>query len=1608
MGPFSAAGLEALIGCTRRPAPAAEWVPGQPSGLPGAGLLSRAYFVWASPLVFRAADLSAAVTLPDLPQPPPEQAAATAEAVLEAAWAAETAAAAAAARPASFARALWRTVRLDFARVFAFKMGWLVFSMLSNSILLQELVDFLQPGSARPDWWGYVLALLFLLVECARSVSVNTHWMLAVSAGVRLRAGARALLFAKALRLRGGGAETGSVTTLVNNDAARLLEAASYGEFIFSAPVTLLVTLGVLWSVMGPSALAGFGVLLFFAPLQARLGRAVGRLRARTIRVTDERSKLMAEVLGGIKLLKISAWEASFAARVAEVRAREVRLLTTAALVRTLNTVVAFSVPVLVTLATFAAYVFWTGRPLDAGAAYVAVSLFNVARFPLSILPLATKNVSEALVAARRIAAFLALPEVSPDDLPREAPCRPGEGAAAAAEGRGAGAEGGAATRPPPAADGCDEQRVRAELAAACGDDALLAPGVLLEARAATFAWPPQPPAGPSEAPRGGGGAGRTARGGPPAAAAAAAGAAAGGSSSPPPTSPGGAAPAAQPAKDAITRVSFSLRAGETLAVVGPVASGKSSLVCALLGQLTRTRGVFVLARGARLAYAGQSPWVFSGSLRDNVLFGLPLDAAWYAAVLDACCLRPDLAQLPLGDATEIGERGLNLSGGQKARVALARAVYARPQLLLADDPLSAVDVHVGKALFARVLGPGGLVAAAGGAVLLVTHQTQYLPAVSGVLVLAPGGSVAHAGTYAQLTAAGVDLLQQGGGAGAAAGGDGASAEAGGGAATAAAALLCVRSTPPPTPSPSEATPGFAAGGGGPLPASTAVPVPPPGTAPALDILPGGGAGAPPPVVAAAAAATTTTAAAAARAGKLVVAEDRAVGSLAGSTVAAYLRAAGGVSVGGVLLAILVAGKGSRQVSDWWLSYWTQHHQHAGAAPEAWFLGLYAVTVCGVLLLTALQGGAFAVTTLSASRRLHDATLTAVFRAAPTFFDTQPSGRILARFTGDLDSVDTALPASTEQASEYLVQCLLAIVLIAAVFPYFLVALPAIGGMFWVVQAIFRRAARELKRVDSLSRSPLVSHVAATLGGLVTIRCSEGAVARYAATARAIVDDSTRAYFSLYISNRWIAIRLDFATAVVAFTAAILCAVNRRSLPPGLAGLVLTNALQLAGILQFATRLTTECEAQLTSVERLNHYADAAAVPREHLAVVPVAAAAAAGAAAKLASDGSGGGEPATALALRGVDDPRSVNALLPDDVLDALPLLAAPPPRLKLAAGQAPPLPLATTRAPPGRVFFPGWYPASWHPRLLAAQWPAHGAVEFRNVSVRYRPGLPLVLRHVSFAVAPGSRVGIVGRTGSGKSTTLLALLRYLETEPAAEPEPAAAAAGGGGGGGGGGCITLDGVDVARVNVYHLRSGVSVIPQDPQLYGGSLRGNVDPLGVATDAAIAAALEDAGAGALARGHPDGLRRTLAPGGGNLSVGERQLVCLARALLRRARVVCLDEATASTDAATDAAIQHTLRTSPGLAGVTLLTIAHRLHTVCDYDCILLLEGGRVVEYDSPAALLGLAPSLGGPTHTGRTGHFQAMVNEMGAEAAAAFAARAQRNNSSPAVAAAAAV
>ena len=514
-------GVETVVLCGRPSRLAAECT--TTHSIDSATLVSRIYFMWASPLIAKAA--SGSVQLADLWRAHPAIEVRHARDELAACWQAERVAAATAGRPPALRTAMWRSVRGAVGTTFAFKMGWLLFAMVSNALLLSYLIRFMQTPS-QPVWVGYVLALSFLLSEACRSIFVNQHWLVAVLAGIRLRAAARGLLYDKLLRLRGDALESvGPAVNLLTADAQRLCDACSYGEFILSTGPTLAATLGVMLALLGPAALAGMGVLLLFVPLQAWVGGLVGDVRRVTVRFTDERARMMSEVLANVKAVKLNSWEAAFADRVAGVRAAEVASLTRGALLRAVNTVVVFCVPALTTLAAFAAYVLASGQQIGPIPTFVTLSLFNVARFSLGLLPQAVRNVQEAGVAAARMQVFLSLPEVAPGDCPIQLPDNDSRAPptttsrAVATEETAApplsdvivldaDSEPAAADTAAPAATGslsssasvldgstpATEGSASALLAAYIGDGGLPPPDVVVFARNASFEWPSPPP----------------------------------------------------------------------------------------------------------------------------------------------------------------------------------------------------------------------------------------------------------------------------------------------------------------------------------------------------------------------------------------------------------------------------------------------------------------------------------------------------------------------------------------------------------------------------------------------------------------------------------------------------------------------------------------------------------------------------------------------------------------------------------------------------------------------------------------------------------------------------------------------------------------------------------------------------------------------------------------------------------------------------------------------------------------------------------------------------------------------------------------------------------
>ncbi|KDO29297.1 hypothetical protein SPRG_05834 [Saprolegnia parasitica CBS 223.65] len=764
--------------------------------------------------------------------------------------------------------------------------------------------------------------------------------------------------------------------------------------------------------------------------------------------------------------------------------------------------------------------------------------------------------------------------------------------------------------------------------------------------------------------------------------------------------------------------------------VVGAVGSGKSSLVSALLGEIHQVRGTCHVT--GNVAYVSQEPWIQHDTLRNNILFADALDDAKYSAVLSACQLTSDLRMLPDGDRTEIGERGINLSGGQKARVSLARAMYrTEADIYLLDDPLSALDVHVAGAVFRDCV--QGLLASKTTLLVLNSHY-HLLPHADRVVVLVDG-AIAADGPFDAVKAQFPDLQSFA---------EHAKTEDD---------VASVKS-----------------------------------------------------VVATTEAATTD--------GVLVAKEARQIGAVSGSTYATY--------IGSTSLAIL----------DWFMGYWSTHESLQGQLSSAWtYSGIAAVSI-GLVWGRSVY---VLFIVLLCSKSLHQRLFTKVLSApVNTFFDLTPVGRILNRFSSDLDQVDSQLPFFGILFLQFLFQILAVALVCAATSPFILILYLPLIYLFYKIQVYYNVSSGDLKRMDSTTRSPVVNLISETINGLSTIRAFRMSSV-FAAKSRAALDYNQRFFLIYRVATRWLQMRLDWLSAAIIAGVAFLSIATKASVGLAAAGLALTYASQMSSFLSRTTMLFSFIDNIMTSVERLEEYNS-------------------------LETEG----------------DTRAVTT-------------------------------------------------------TVDASWPAQGVVTFDHYAMRYRDHLNLVLKDVSFTVPAGAKVGICGRTGSGKSSLMVALFRMVEAAS--------------------GRILIDGVDLASIDLHTMRSRLTIIPQDPVLFSGSLRFNLDPSNGSSDDELWSVLKQVHLGdAIST-----LEFEVAEKGGNLSVGQRQLLCIARALLRKSRVVLLDEATASIDLASDRLIQETIKDCFG-HDVTLLVIAHRLDTILDSDQILVMADGRVAEYGPPSELL----------------------------------------------------
>uniref|UniRef100_A0A8C7JV94 Cystic fibrosis transmembrane conductance regulator n=1 Tax=Oncorhynchus kisutch TaxID=8019 RepID=A0A8C7JV94_ONCKI len=1182
------------------------------------------------------------------------------------------------------------------------KCYWKPYAVLGIFTLIEEVIKVIQPVflgkliqyfenydpdnmDALYEAFGYAAGVCLSTLILA--ITHHLYFFHVQRTGMKMRVAMCHMIYKKALCLSSaamGKTTTGQIVNLLSNDVNKFDEVTIFLHFLWVGPLQAAAVLGLLWVEIGPSCLAGMAVLVILMPTQTMFGRLFSKFRSKTAALTDNRIRTMNEVVSGIRIIKMYAWEKPFSALVNDVRRKEISKIMSSSYLRGLNMASFFAASKIIVFITFTVYVL-LGNTISASRVFVAVSLYSAVRLTVTLFfPSAIEKLSETRISVRRIKV---------------------------------------------------QNTFRLYL-----QDMLTSHCITTHIIKSNLKCPLSHSVQSQDAP-------------------------------------------------SLQNLSLTVKSEQLVAVIGPVGAGKSSLLSAILGELPHDKGVLKVK--GQLTYASQQPWVFPGTIRSNILFGKALHPQKYEKVLRACALKRDMELLPDGDLTVIGDRGATLSGGQKARVNLARAVYQDADIYLLDDPLSAVDAEVGRHLFEQCI--CGILK--NKPRILVTHQLQYLQAANQILVLKEGHMVAR-GTYSELQRSGVDFTS-----------------------------LLKREEEGPQ------APGVETESRSPCSRTLSQNSEVSHTSSIRSVKDGTEQLPAEPV-------------------QTVVEESRSEGTIGVGLYVKYLKAGANILVliGVVLLQFLA--QAAYILQDWWLAYWAGEQEKLNVNGTVtiqngvnvteqlnldFYLGIYAGLTGATLIFGFARSLVMFNVLVKAAQSLHNRMFNSILRTPVRFFDVNPIGRVLNRFSKDIGQLDAALPWTFVDFIQIFLQIIGVVAVAASVIPWILIPLVPLVIVFLFLRRYFLQTSRDVKRLESTTRSPVFSHLSSSLQGLWTIRAFR-AEERFQNTFDAYQDLHSESWFLFLVTSRWFAVRLDGMCAVFVTITAFGCLLLRDQVEAGSVGLALSYAVTLMGMFQWGVRQSAEVENMMTSVERVVEYTE-------------------------LESEA-----------------------------------------------------PWETQKRPP-------------------PEWPSQGLITFDRVSFSYSSDGPVVLKDMKAMFRPKEKVGIVGRTGAGKSSLVSALFRL------AEPE---------------GRIYIDGVLTSEIGLHDLRQKMSIIPQDPVLFTGTMRKNLDPFSQHTDEDLWNALQEVQLKSVVEELPNKMETVLAESGSNFSVGQRQLVCLARAILRKNRILIIDEATANVDPRTDELIQKTIRDK--FRECTVLTIAHRLNTIIDSDRILVLDAGQIHEYDEPYTLL----------------------------------------------------
>ncbi|XP_011185639.2 probable multidrug resistance-associated protein lethal(2)03659 [Zeugodacus cucurbitae] len=1203
---------------------------------------------------------------------------------------------------------------------------------VTQPLFLGGLVNYYaNPANSESTSTAYLFALGVILCSALNVLFMHPYMLAVLHTGMKVRVALCSLIYRKALRLSKtalGSTTTGQVVNLISNDVGRLDTSLIHMHYLWLGPLEIAVITILMYREIGVSSLFGVAFMLLFLPLQAYLGKKTSVLRLRTALCTDERVRMMNEIISGIQVIKMYAWEKPFGKMVQFARHKEMKAIRNVNYIRgILQSFIMFMTRVSI-FVSLVGYVL-LGQFLTSEKAFVITAYYNILRNTMTVyFPMAISQIAETLVSIKRIEKYLLYDETKVKDRSddNENEYKTIKQTYIIEENEKSLTLNGGLK---PLQTKVDEKQIK--------------PGIEIHKLKAKWDR--------------------------------------------------------SMTEYTLHNIELKVKPRTLVAVIGPVGSGKSSLIQAILGELPAESGS-INVHGT-FSYAAQEPWLFTGTVRQNILFGLPMDKNRYRTVVKKCALERDFELLPFGDKTIVGERGTSLSGGQKARISLARAVYRKSDVYLLDDPLSAVDTHVGRHLFDQCM--RGFLRE--DIVLLVTHQLQFLEQAD-VIVIMDKGKVSAVGTYESMRRSGLDFAKL-----LVAPDLSADADSSNGAGGDADKKSLSRQNSRQRQNSVSSMSSIAESAAGEAPTQ--------------------------------------------------VQETREEGKIGWSLYTRYFTASGGYLLFSITMFFCVAAQILGSGGDFYLSYWVNKNEFVADTQSQNFgtrlIGrLYGRDVrvnnetdptdiyifSGITLATVIfslsRSLLFFTMAKQSSISLHNAMFRGLTRASMYFFHTNPSGRILNRFSKDMGQVDEILPSVLMDVLQIFLGCAGIVVVISIVNVWNLLTTVVLSIIFYYLRAFYLHTSRDVKRLEAVNRSPIYSHLGASLSGLSTIRAF-GAQKTLIKEFDNYQDLHSSGYYMSLTTSRAFGYWLDcFCVVYIAVTALSFFVFSPKN--GGEVGLAITQAMGLTGMVQWGMRQSAELENNMTCVERVVEY-----------------------------------------------------DQIEPEGELESRP-------------GKKPP-----------------------------KTWPEQGKIKFDKLSLRYFPDpkSERVLKSLNFEIQSCEKVGIVGRTGAGKSSLINALFRLSYND---------------------GSITIDTRDTNDLGLHDLRSKISIIPQEPVLFSGSMRYNLDPFDEYSDNKLWEALEEVKLKGVVSELPSGLQSKISEGGSNFSVGQRQLVCLARAILRENKILVLDEATANVDPQTDALIQLTIRSK--FKHCTVLTIAHRLHTVMDSDKVLVMDAGRAVEFASPFELL----------------------------------------------------